>query len=64
MDPNKYNFQRSIWNLVQNYQHFNSQNSQFLPPPTNPNMFYRPQMDTQCVEFTRYETQTLIGSMS
>jgi hypothetical protein len=58
-------FQRSMWNHVQNYQHSNFQNSQFLPPPpTNPNMFYRSQMDTQGVEFTPYETQTPIGFMS
>jgi hypothetical protein len=51
MDPNQYNFQKSMWNLMQNYQDSNSQNSQFLTLPTNPNMFYRPQMDTQGVEF-------------
>jgi hypothetical protein len=64
MDPNQYNFQKSMWNLMQNYQDSNSQNSQFLTLPTNPNMFYRPQMDTQGVEFPRYETQPPIGSMS
>ncbi|KAK2426745.1 hypothetical protein QL285_025381 [Trifolium repens] len=60
--------------MMQNYQHLNSQNSQFLSPPTNaniflspptnPNMFYRPQMNTQGVEFTRDEHETPIGSMS
>jgi hypothetical protein len=64
MNPNQYNFQKSMWNLVQIYQDSNSQNSQFLPPPTKPNMFYRPQMNTRDVEFPRYITQTPIGSMS
>jgi hypothetical protein len=74
MDPNEHNFQQSLFNIMQNYQHPNSQNSQFLSPPTNPNiflspptnpnMFYRPQINTQGVEFNRNECETPIGSMS
>jgi hypothetical protein len=52
-----------MWNLMQNYQDSNSQNSQFITLPANSNMFYRPQMDTQGVEFPRYETQPPIGSI-
>ncbi|KAK2427424.1 hypothetical protein QL285_026006 [Trifolium repens] len=47
-------------NLVQNYQYYNSQ---FLPPSSNSNILYRPQMVTQGVEFTCYEIQTPIRSM-
>jgi hypothetical protein len=74
MAPNEHNFQESLFNIMQNYQHPNSQNSQFLSPPTNPNiflspptnpnMFYRPQINTQVVEFNRNECETPIGSMS
>nr|ABN08159.1 hypothetical protein MtrDRAFT_AC155882g6v2 [Medicago truncatula] len=60
---------------MQNQQHPSSQNSQFFspptnstvfpsPPPTNPNIFYRPQKDTQGVQFTHCELGTSIGSMS
>jgi hypothetical protein len=74
MDPNQHNFQEYLFNIMQNSQHPNSQNSQFLSPPTNPsiflspptnpNMFYRPQINTQGVEFNRNEYETPIESMS
>jgi len=34
------------------------------PPPTNPNIFYRPQIYRQGVQFTHYEPGTPIGTMS
>jgi len=34
------------------------------PPQTNPNIFYRPQIYRQGVQFTHYEPGTPIGTMS
>jgi len=69
MDFYQYNFQRSMLHLMQSYQHRESQNFQFLSPPTNPNvflspptnpnMFYRPQMNI----YIHYEHEILIGSI-
>nr|XP_027186457.1 uncharacterized protein LOC113784446 [Cicer arietinum] len=47
MDPNQNNLLQSWLHFMQNYHHPDVQNSQLSSSPTNPNMFYRPQMNTQ-----------------
>ncbi|XP_058783494.1 glutathione S-transferase T3-like [Vicia villosa] len=68
MDPNQYNFQQSMFHLIQNQQNSNPQNSQFPPPPTNstvffsppnnPNMYFRPPINTHGINFSHHEPET------
>ncbi|XP_058758413.1 uncharacterized protein LOC131631659 [Vicia villosa] len=74
MDPNQYNFQQSMFHLIQNQQNSNPQNSQFPPPPTNstvffsppnnPNMYFRPHRNTHGMNFSHHEPETPNGFMS
>ncbi|XP_058771944.1 glutathione S-transferase T3-like [Vicia villosa] len=74
MDPNQYNFQQSMFHLMQNQQNSNPQNSQFppppinstvfFPPPNNPNIYFRPQINTHGVNFSLHEPETPNGFMS
>ncbi|XP_058751368.1 glutathione S-transferase T2-like [Vicia villosa] len=74
MDPNQYNFQQSMFHLMQNQQNSNPQNSQFppppinstvfFPPPNNPNIYFRPQINTHGVNFSHHEPETPNGFMS
>ncbi|CAL5204260.1 unnamed protein product [Lathyrus oleraceus] len=62
MDPNHFHYQQAFFNYMQNYQNPNPQNAQipsvptnpaiFLPSPNNPNMFPRPQMNSNSMEFS------------
>jgi hypothetical protein len=47
MDPNQYNYQQSLLSLMQNYQHWSSQNSKFSSSPTNPTIFPLPPTNPQ-----------------
>lgn len=63
-----------MYQLMQNYQHLNAQNFQipspttnsvvFFPTPNNPNMYFRPQINTHEVDFSHREPGTPIGFMS
>src|SRR4051812_2894367 len=69
MDPHQYNFQQSMFHLMQNQQ--NSQfpppsinSTVFFPPPNNPYIYFRPQINTYGVNFSHHEPETPNGFMS
>ncbi|CAL5190426.1 unnamed protein product [Lathyrus oleraceus] len=74
MDPNHFHYQQAFFNYMQNYQNPNPQNAQipsvptnpaiFLPSPNNPNMFPRPQMNSNSMEFSTQVPQfsTQVGT--
>ncbi|CAK8568148.1 unnamed protein product [Lathyrus sativus] len=52
MDPNHFHYQQAFFNYMQNYQNLNPQNSQISSVPNNPNMFPRPQMNSNSMELS------------
>ena len=74
MDPNHFHYQQALFNYMQNYQNPNPQNSQFPSVPTNSAMFFsspnnlnmynRPQINSNSMEFFRHEPETPIEFIS
>ncbi|CAI8586834.1 unnamed protein product [Vicia faba] len=69
MDPNYFHYQQTLFNYVQNYQ--NSQfpsvptnSAIFFSSPNNPNMYHRPQMNSNSIEFFPHKLETPIGFKS